>query len=321
MRYCIVTTSPVFGVTGKVAQFIADRGWELVRCVDKSRPGGGISDHAASMDFFVAGSAPVTAEHIKNAPKLRAVLRHGVGVGNIDIAAATARGIPVLNAPGGNTNAVVELVIGGMIALARHIPKACADIRAGVWERQTGTEIAGKTLGIVGLGNIGKALALAAGALGMRVMAVDSYPDYIFVEEHGVRLVDLNGVLGEADYVSLHVSGGEGNEKLIGAAQLALMKPTACLLNYARGDLVDLDALDRALAANALAGAAVDAYPAEPPAFDHPLFLNPRVVFTPHTGGDTKESSERLGMMNAADIETLINGGRSPRTLNPEIYR
>lgn len=321
MSCVIVTTSPVFGTVGKVPQFLTDRGWELVRCTDGGRPDGGVSDHLARMEFLVAGSLPVTAELLQSAPKLKAVLKHGVGVDNIDIAAATARKIPVLNAPGGNTNAVVELVLGGMISLARHIPKGDTDLRSRVWKRQVGTELSGKTLGIIGFGSIGQHLAIAAAALGMRVMATDIKPDAAFAEEHGITLTDLETLLRKADYVSLHIFGGKDNVRFIGEKQLAMMKPTAHLINYARGDVLDIDALNAALDKGALAGAALDAYPVEPPDFIHPIFANPNVLLTPHSGGDTRESSERVGMMNASDIDTLLKGGRAPRVLNPEIYR
>lgn len=321
MSYVIVTTSPVFGTVGKIPQVIADNGWELVRCIDTSRLDGGLSDHITRMDFLVVGLLPATAEQIQAAPKLKAVLKHGVGVDNIDIAAATNRKIPVLNAPGGNTTAVVELTIGGMITLARQVPAGHTDIRSHIWKRRVGTEIAGKTLGIVGFGNIGRTLAVAAGALGMKVVATDINPDTAFAEEHGVRLTDLEGVLRAGDYVSLHIFGGKANERFIGARELAMMKPTAFLINYARGDILDLDALNAALDKKALAGAAIDAFPVEPPNFGHPIFANPNVLLTPHSGGDTHESADRVGMMNVTDIETLLKGARSPRVLNPEIYK
>ncbi len=323
MRCVIVTTSPVFGTVGKVPQFIADRGWDLVRCIDASRPDGGVSDYIDRMDFLVSGLLPVTAEHIKGAPALKAVLKHGVGVDNIDIAAATARKIPVLNAPGGNTNAVVELTIGGMIALARNLAEGDADLRARKWPRQgrAGSEIFGKTLGIIGFGNIGRSLSLVAAALGMKVLATDLNPDEMFAQENGVTLTSLNDLLARADYVTLHIQGGKANEKFIGEKELAVMKPSAFLVNNARGELVDLTALNKALESNALAGAALDAYPVEPPDFGHPIFTNPKVLLSPHTGGDTVESLERVGMTNASDIDTLLKGGRAPRVLNPEIYR
>jgi D-3-phosphoglycerate dehydrogenase len=320
MKPVIVTTSPVFGTVGAVPQFIRERGWEFIRCIDNARPDGGLSDHADRMDFLVVGLLPATAEQIRAAPRLRAVLKHGVGVDNIDIPAATARGIPVLNAPGGNANAVVELAIGGMIGLARHTPIGHMDIRSGVWQRRVGTEIEGKILGIVGFGNIGKLLARKAAALGMKVLATDLRPDKAYAKAHGVTITDMDALLRESDYVSLHIFGGRDNEHLIGETQLSLMKPAARLMNFARGEVLDLDALNRALNANIIAGAALDAYVAEPPDFRHPIFSNPKVFFTPHSGGDTRESGERVGMMTVTDIENLLRGERPPRILNPEIY-
>nr|WP_261401581.1 NAD(P)-dependent oxidoreductase [Chenggangzhangella methanolivorans] len=154
----------------------------------------------------------------------------------------------------------------------------------------------------------------------MRVVASDLYPDRAFAAEHGIELLELDELLKRADYVSLHVFGGADNAALINADRLALMKPTACLLNLARGEVVDLDALDAALTEGRLAGAGIDAYTVEPPDVSHPIFRQPRVVFTPHTGADTVESVERVGLMNVEDIETILAGGRPTRVLNPEVF-
>ncbi len=320
MSVVVVTTSPGFGRIGLVPAVLAEQGWEFVRCVDTALPDGGLSAHLDRMDFLVVGLIPATAETIAAAPRLKAVLKHGVGVDNIDIAAATARGIPVLNTPGANANAVAELALGGMLALARHIPKGHAVIASGGWERLVGVEIMGKTLGIVGLGNIGKLLARKARALGMEVIASDPYADKAFCAEQGVRLGSLNEVLEQADFVSLHLFGGAENANLIGAAELARMKPTASLMNYARGEIIDLDALADALANGRLKGAAIDAYAQEPPDRAHPIFALPNVVFTPHAGADTTEAVENMGLMNIADIRSILAGERPARVLNPRIY-
>jgi len=316
----VVTTSPGFGRIGRVPGVLAEQGWEFIRCVDPALPDGGLSAHLARMDFLVVGLIPATAATIAAAPRLKAVLKHGVGTDNIDIAAATARRIPVLNTPGANANAVAELALGGMFSLARRIPMGHASIVSGGWERAVGREIAGKTLGIVGLGNIGRLLARKARALGMEVIAADPYADAAFCAEVGVRLGSLDEVLAEADFVSLHLFGGPENANLIGAAQLARMKSSACLMNYARGEIVDLDALTVALAEGQLAGAAIDAYAHEPPDRSHPIFSLPNVVFTPHSGADTTESVENMGLMNIADIRAILAGERPARVLNPQIY-
>lgn len=314
----IVTTSPNFGTVKKVSDAIAEKGWTLVRCVDNSLPDGGMSAQAAEMEILVVGLIPADAAIISNAPRLKAILKHGVGVDNIDIPAANAKGIPVLNAPGANSNAVAELALGGMFSLARRIPMVHRVVVDGGWERYIGVELDGKTLGVVGLGNIGKILARKAAALGMTVMASDLYPDKEFAKTHGIKLVELDKLLREADYVSLHVFGGKDNAHLIGAAELATMKPTACIMNLSRGEVLDMDALAVALDKNALAGAVIDAYTVEPPDRMHPIFKNPKVVFTPHSGADTKESVERMGMMVVADIDAILSGKRPPRIINAD---
>lgn len=315
----LATTSPGFGRYGRVPDQLAELGWEFIRCVDTAKADGGLGEHLHRVDFIVAGLVPVTAETLAQAPNLKAVLKHGVGVDSIDIPACTARGIPVLNTPGANSNAVAELAIAMMFALARNLPVAHNSILAKNWNRMVGTEISGKTLGIVGLGNIGKLLARKAVGLGMKVVASDLYPDLDFAREHGVELLSLDQLLSRADYVSLHVFGGGG--ALITAEKLALMKPNACLLNLARGEVVDLDALDAALSAGALGGAGLDAFVQEPPDWSHPIFAQPRAVFTPHTGADTEEAVENVGLMNIADMKELLSGGQPKRTLNPEVYQ
>lgn len=316
----VVTTSPGFGKSGRVAEEIAKRGWEFLRCADTALPDGGVSAHLDRVEIIVSGLFPVTAAQLDAAPRLKAVIKNGVGVDNIDIPAATARGIPVINAPGTNANAVAELALGGMLSLARRIPQGHMTVVGGGWVRHVGTELAGKTLGVVGLGNIGRNLAAKAAALGMKVIATELYPDAAFVAQYGIELLPLADLLARADYVSLHVFGGKDNAHLIGADELALMKPSAFLLNTARGEVVDLDALAAALANGRLGGAAIDAYAVEPPDRSHPIFADPRVVFTPHSGADTAESSERCGLSVIADADLVLGGGRSPRCVNPDVY-
>ena len=268
-------------------------------------------------DFLVVGLLPVTAAHLAVAPRLKGVLKHGVGVDNIDVEACTSRGVPVLNAPGANADAVAELAVGLMFAMARAIPAGHASVTGGRWERGVGQELGGKTLGIVGLGNIGRRLALKASCLGMAVIATDPFADRAFADKNSVGLLELDALLARSDYVSLHVVG---NTALIDATRIAAMKPGARLLNLARGEVVDLDALNAALATSHLAGAAIDAYVQEPPDRTHPIFRQPSVVFMPHSGGDTLEAIERIGLMNIEDMETLLAGGRPTRTLNPQVF-
>ena len=320
MKRTIVTTSPIFGKAHRLAQFMADREWKLVRCADTGMPDGGIAPFLATMDYLVSGFLPVTAEIMDRAPNLKAILKHGVGMENIDIPAATARSLPVLSTPGANANGVVELVLANMINLARRIPMAYKSMTEGIWDRRPGSEIDGKILGIVGFGNIGKLLARKAAALGMTILAYDLFPDREYAEANGVELAALDELLKRSDYVSLHIFGGKDNANLIDAEKLALMKPTARILNMARAEVLDLDALSDVLHNNALSGAAVDIYAVEPPDYTHPLFASDRVVFTPHCGADTAESIERVGTMVLNDIEILEEGGRPAHVLNPEVF-
>jgi len=312
----IVTTSPGFGKHGRVPDLIARQGWELVRCTDPDRADGGLSEHIGRADALVVGLIGVTEETLAGASALKGVLKHGVGVDNIDVSACTARGLPVTNTPGANAGAVAELALGLMFALARNIPRGHASVVSGGWDRQVGTELSGKTLGIVGLGNIGRRLALMARGLGLSVIATDPYADKAFATSHDIELMDLDALLAQADYVSLHVFGGSDNAALIDARRLALMKPTACLLNLARGEVVDMDALADALDRNRLGGAALDAYVSEPPDISHRLFSHSRVVCMPHSGADTAEAVENVGLMVVEDIETLLSGGMPARCLN-----
>lgn len=309
----VLSTSPGFGRHGSVPDRIAATGWKLVRCLEPEEA----DARLAEADFIVSGLLPVTARHLAAAPRLKGVLKHGVGVDNIDLAACTACGVPVLNAPGANADAVAELAVGLMFALARAIPAGHASVAAGRWDRGVGRELGDKTLGIVGLGNIGRRLALKARGLGMAVVAHDLLPDLGFAQANGIALVGVDDLLARSDYVSLHVAG---NAMLMDGTRIAAMKPGACLLNLARGEVVDLDALDAALVSGRLAGAAIDAYPQEPPDTTHPIFRNPKVVLMPHSGGDTVEAIERVGLMNIEDMETLLAGGRPARTLNPEVF-
>ncbi|MCX8997335.1 phosphoglycerate dehydrogenase [Rhizobiaceae bacterium BDR2-2] len=316
----LLTTSPGFGRHGRVPARLAELGWELIRCTDTARPDGGVSDHIARADYLVVGLVPVTEATLSQAGRLKAVLKHGVGVDNIDIPACTARGIPVANTPGANADAVAELALGLMFSMARAIPASHIGIVSGGWNRQVGSQIGGKILGILGLGNIGRALALKAKALGMTVIATDPYADRAFAEAHSIGIVDLPELLARSHYLSLHVFGGADNAALIDASALSKMKPGARLLNLARGEVTDIDAVYDALQSGQLGGAAFDAYTVEPPDRSHPIFTHPKAVFMPHSGADTVEAVENVGLMNIADIETLIAGGRPARVLNPEVF-
>ncbi len=233
---------------------------------------------------------------IDKATRLKVIIRGGVGLDNIDADYARQKGIKVLNTPRANSAAVAELVLGLMFALARHITVADATMKAGRWEKKAleGTEIAGKTLGLIGFGRIGQILAQKALALGMHVLA---YDPYVTIAMEGVRAASVDEILTQADFISLHVPVTPETKNMISAAQLAQMKPTAYLINAARGGVVDEAALYEALVNKQIAGAALDVFTEEPPKSEALLKLIalPNVVATPHLGASTAEALARVG--------------------------
>ncbi len=312
----IVTTSPGFGKHGRVPDLIAEHGWTLVRCNDTAKSDGGVSEQIADADILVVGLVPVTADSLVGADKLKAVIKHGVGVDNIDIDACSAQKLPVCNTPAANADAVAELALGYMYAMARFIPQGHVSVTSGGWERRVGTQIGGKVLGIVGLGNIGKRLAKLAIGVGVKVVATDPYADMAFAAEHEIAILPLDDLLAQSDFVSLHVFGGKDNAALINADTIGKMKAGAKLINLARGEVVDLDALANGLENGQLSGAAIDAYVSEPPDVSHPIFSHPNAIFTPHSGADTKEAVENVGLMVVEDIATILQGGVPQHCLN-----
>lgn len=262
------------------------------------------------MDGLVTRSETrVTREVLEHAPRLKVVGRAGVGVDNIDVDAATERGVLVVNVPTGNTVAAAEHTLALMLALARQVPQADRDLRAGNWRRGrfTGVELKGKTLGLVGLGRIGAEVALRARAFGMTVLAHDPYVAPSRAEYLGVRLEPLDTVLANADFVSLHLAKTPDTVGLLGRDRLARMKPGARLINCARGGLVDEAALCEALQAGHLAGAALDVF-TEEPVTHHPLFELPNVVVTPHLAGSTQEALEANGVLVAEAVLDAVSG-------------
>ncbi len=242
--------------------------------------------------IVVRSRTKVRAPIIDKAERLKVIIRGGVGLDNIDVDYARSKGIAVRNTPAASSNAVAELVLGMLFALARHIARADASMKAGRWEKKQlkGTELAGKTLGIIGYGRIGRLLGQKAKALGMSVIA---YDPYIKHED----LVPLETLLRQADYVSLHLPHTAETHHLLSSEQFAIMKPGACVINAARGGVVDEAALYQALTDGHLAGAALDVYSQEPPRDEtlRALIALPQVVVTPHIGASTVEAQVRIG--------------------------
>ena len=270
--------------------------------------------------IIVRSRTKVTADVISRAAKLRVIARAGVGVDNIDVAAATKHRIPVVNAPAASTISVAELALAHMLALARHIPQAHASLKAGKWEKKQfeGTELYGKTLGLVGSGRIGAEVAKRAQAFGMRVISYDPYLPPKVAEERGIRLTTLEAVLMDADFVSVHAALTDETRHMLGAKQLALMKKSAYVVNCARGEIVDEAALAAALKAGEIAGAALDVFENEPPT-GSPVLAIDTTSFTPHLGASTKEAQIRVGETVASDVLRVLAGQRPEFVVNADV--
>ena len=269
--------------------------------------------------MIVRSGTRVTAAVIEAGERLQAIGRAGVGVDNSDVEAATRRGIIVVNTPTANTIAAAEHTIAMMLALARQIPAAEASLREGRWDRKRfiGVEVRNKTLGVIGLGRIGTEVAKRAQGLGMDVIAYDPYVSAEHASRFGIRFTtELEELLRRSDFVTLHTPLTEATRGLIGERELALMKPTARLINCARGGLIDEEALLRALDEGRLAGAALDVFTQEPPPPDHPLLKHPKVVLTPHLGGSTQEAQASVAEEIAQQILTVLEGRLPPHAVN-----
>jgi len=267
---------------------------------------------------IVRSSTRITAEALSRAKRLKVIGRAGVGVDNIDVAAATERGIAVLNAPSGNTISAAELTFALLLAAVRRVPAADRSMRAGEWDRKSfnGIELYGKTLGLIGAGRIGGEVARRARAFGMRVIAYDPYINEERARALDLELLPLDEVLGRADIVSLHVPLTETTAGLIGKRELALLRPGAFLVNAARGGVVDEQALYEALVEGRLAGAALDVYEQEPLPPDHPLRKLDNVVLTPHLGAATREAQQNVAIEIAEAVRAALVEGDLSHALN-----
>ncbi len=259
----------------------------------------------------VRSATKVTADLIAKAPRLKVVGRAGSGVDNIDLAAATRRGIVVMNTPGGNTVTVAEHTFAMLLSLARHIPAATASTKGGRWEKKKfqGRELFNKTLGVVGTGNIGSVVVQRALAFRMKVLAYDPFLSAEAAAKLGVELVSFDDLLGRADVVTVHVPLTDQTRHLFGATALAKMKRGALLVNCARGGIVDEQALAESLRAGHLGGVALDVFEQEPPAKDHPLFAFDNVVVAPHLGASTEEAQANVAVAIAEQmVDYLVTG-------------
>jgi len=277
---------------------------------------------AALRDFdacIIRSQPKITAECLENPGRLRAIARAGVGVDNVDVPAATRRGVVVMNTPGGNTVSAAEHTIALLLAVARRVPAADAVMKSGGWDRNkfVGTQAAGKTLGVIGLGRIGREVARRAKGLDMDVIALDPFVTAAKAAELGYEVAgSLDELLPLVDFLTIHVPLSDETKSLIGARELSLMKNSARVLNVARGGIVDETALADALAAGTIAGAGVDVFSAEPIAADNPLLKAPNVVLTPHLGASTVEAQENVAVEAAQLIADFLLKGQVANAVN-----
>jgi D-3-phosphoglycerate dehydrogenase len=297
-----------------VADPISERGIDLLRATgwEVLRPAKETLDaELPTADALVVRSATrVTAAVLERAPKLRVVGRAGVGVDNVDLDAATRRGVLVMNTPGGNAPSVAEHTLALLLSLARKIPALDSAMHAGRWEKSKGqgTELRGKTLGLLGLGRVGAEVARRARALEMRVLACDPFLTEEAAREASVVLVPLDQLLAESDFLSLHTALVPETERIINAANLAKTKRGAYLVNTARGELVDEAALADALRSGRLAGAGLDVFAVEPPK-NSPLLGLSNLIATPHVAGSTAEAQEEVGTLIAQQVRDFLADG------------
>jgi D-3-phosphoglycerate dehydrogenase len=307
-----------------VELFRAQAGWNVIVSNPKE-----YGQHLADAEALLVRSAvQVTAAVLEKAPKLRVIGRAGVGVDNVDLDAATAAGVLVMNTPGGNAISVAEHTLALMLAMARHIPQANASTRAGKWEKKKfmGNELRGKTLGLVGLGSIGREVVKRARAFEMRVVAHDPYVTSKIAADLGAELVGLDALYASSDYISLHVAATAETTGMLSREAFAKMKAGVRIVNCARGELVDEAALAEAIASGKVAGAALDVFGKEPVAADYPVFASEAVLATPHIGGATEEAQEIVGVRIAEQVvEYLVSGvainAVNMPALSPERYR
>jgi D-3-phosphoglycerate dehydrogenase len=270
----------------------------------------------AGVDAVLAGTDSFTRRVFEAAPQLKVVARFGVGYDAIDVQAATEHGVWVTTTPGTNEVAVADLTLGLILALARQIVPLASATRRGQWERPLGVELAGTTLGLIGFGRIGRQVARRAAAFGMEVVVYDLVRDEAAASACGARYVELQELLSESDFVSLHAPSTPETHQLINATTLARMKPSAFLVNTARGELVHEGELAQALREGRLAGAALDVFRQEPPDPANPLLALPNVIPTPHVAGLTAESARRMASLAVDNILAVLRGDRPPSPLN-----
>lgn len=309
MTRLLLTTTSYQDTPGPHHELLEGQDWEIVR-ERGPLPEARMLELAGEFDGFLCGDDAITAAVIdKSLPRLRVISKYGIGLDKIDVAHATACQLPVLFTPGVNHTTVAEHTFGLLLCLAKHLVTVASAVRQGEWKRITGHELLGKTLGIVGLGRIGKEVALRARAFGMPVIAYDPFWDEEFAAAHDVRrCTTMDEVLTGADVVSLHCFLNDDTRGMIDRGRIAEMKDGAIILNCARGEIVVGEDVVAALESGKLGGYGADVLDHEPPPPDHPLLRAPNCVITSHIGSRTYESVERQAMRATRNLVNFLAG-------------
>jgi D-3-phosphoglycerate dehydrogenase len=320
MTKILIAPAALAGISGPFVNVLKGAGYELVYPnVGRQMNEQELLTHLAGVKAAIAGSEPYTPRVLKAHPQLKVVARAGVGYDAVDLAAATEQGIAVTIAPNTNQDAVAEHTMLLMLALAKNLISQHGETVAGHWPRGVNLPLRDRTLGIAGLGRIGKAVALRGECFRMKLLAYEPYPDQAFVKQHGIQLVSWETLVTESDYLTLHVPSLPQSRHMINKDSLAKMKPSAFLINTSRGPLVDEAALYDALKAKRIAGAGLDVFEEEPPG-RHSLFGLNNVVITPHAAGVDLQSRDDMALSCAETIVALARGDwPAEKVVNPEV--
>ena len=311
MKRILLTTTSFQDTPGEHHQMLEEEGFEIVR-ERGPLPESRMLELVAKADFdgWLIGDDAITRAVIqKSLPRLQVISKYGIGLDKVDVKSATEFKLPVTFCPGVNHTTVAEHVFGLMLAIYRDIVPQCNYVKSGNWKRLTGHELFGKTIGIIGLGRIGKEVSSRARAFGMNVIAFDLYWDDKFAQQYSVqRANSIEDVLKVADIVTLHTNLTDETRHLMNAKRLAMMKKGSVLINTARGELVETNDVVSALKSGQLLGYGADVLESEPPPKDHPLFACPNAVLTPHIGSRTYESVARQAKMAAQNLINVLRG-------------
>lgn len=311
MRPKIICTSPTFGKYSlKAVEMLEKEGYELVRIpMEDAKNPNKMIEYVGDAQGWIVGFSKVTREVLENAPMLKIATKHGTGTDNFDLDAAKEKNVIIANAPGLNANAVSDLAFSLMLGLARKIPYSDKFVRSGKWEPIMGVELKGKTLGVIGMGAIGKGLIKKASSFDMNFVGFDIQHDEKFITEYKVRMFsDYHQVLKEADFISLHVPLTTETRNMMSTEEFKMMKNTAYIINCARGGVIDEVALLDALNKGAIAGAALDVFASEPPVVDNPLLALNNVIVTPHMGAYTEEAMAQISEVCSENIIRVLKG-------------